>query len=90
MPDAIPQPRGLESVVGTRLEPFLRGFQELGFRFDIEALVQKRTPHGLVSGVAQCPQEFVQKNAPSFAVACADGSAHPGVLWACGTLGHSI
>eukprot|EP00747_Dinoflagellata_sp_TGD_P017575 gnl/TRDRNA2_/TRDRNA2_125911_c0_seq1.p1 gnl/TRDRNA2_/TRDRNA2_125911_c0~~gnl/TRDRNA2_/TRDRNA2_125911_c0_seq1.p1 ORF type:complete len:234 (+),score=35.54 gnl/TRDRNA2_/TRDRNA2_125911_c0_seq1:131-832(+) len=54
MPDAIPQPYGLDVVVGTRLEPFLRGFQECGFRHDVE--------------------QFVEKYAPAFRVACPDGS----------------
>eukprot|EP00928_Gymnodinium_smaydae_P089508 TRINITY_DN73467_c0_g1_i1.p2 TRINITY_DN73467_c0_g1~~TRINITY_DN73467_c0_g1_i1.p2 ORF type:complete len:251 (-),score=48.62 TRINITY_DN73467_c0_g1_i1:160-843(-) len=37
--DAIPQPRGLDTVVGTNLEPFLRGFQQGSFRAVVEAFV---------------------------------------------------
>eukprot|EP00933_Yihiella_yeosuensis_P083875 TRINITY_DN98169_c0_g1_i1.p1 TRINITY_DN98169_c0_g1~~TRINITY_DN98169_c0_g1_i1.p1 ORF type:complete len:245 (+),score=66.62 TRINITY_DN98169_c0_g1_i1:36-737(+) len=39
----VPQPRGLASVLGTQLEPFLRGFQESGFKFDVEEFVEKYT-----------------------------------------------
>lgn len=37
---SVPQPRGLREVVGTKLEPFLRGFQECSFQFDVEDFVE--------------------------------------------------
>lgn len=50
-PEKVPQCRGLSSVLGTELEPFLRGFQECGFRFDVERFV---TEHASAFVVA-CP-----------------------------------
>eukprot|EP00930_Biecheleria_cincta_P043587 TRINITY_DN29913_c0_g1_i1.p1 TRINITY_DN29913_c0_g1~~TRINITY_DN29913_c0_g1_i1.p1 ORF type:complete len:243 (-),score=40.72 TRINITY_DN29913_c0_g1_i1:99-827(-) len=51
MPDAVPQPRGLEAVVGTRLDPFLRGFGESSFRGEVESFIDQAAP----SFVVPCP-----------------------------------
>lgn len=56
MPDGsssafVPQPRGLLEVVGTRLEPFLRGFQECSFQLEVEEFVEQHAEAFLVA----CP-----------------------------------
>lgn len=39
---AVPQPRGLSDVLGTNLEPFLRGFQDGAFQAEVAAFVEHR------------------------------------------------
>jgi len=48
---AVPQPRGLHEVVGTNLEPFLRGFQESSFQHNVADFVER---HALAFAVV-CP-----------------------------------
>lgn len=46
---SVPQCRGLREVVGTRLEPFLRGFEERSFQLGVQDLVQRLAPEFLVA-----------------------------------------
>jgi len=41
---SVPQPRALDSVLGTALEPFLRGFQQTPFQADVDAFVAQNAP----------------------------------------------
>mmetsp|Transcript_14216 Transcript_14216/g.28150 ORF Transcript_14216/g.28150 Transcript_14216/m.28150 type:complete len:209 (-) Transcript_14216:104-730(-) len=44
MSDVAPQSSSIPCFAGTRLEPFLQGFQECGFRFDVDKFVTQHAP----------------------------------------------